>query len=73
MSQLLTVPLPTINEYAVLTSGNVNVGDRNTLSGGDIGIAATRQYAHRGHGFARGSGRGPAFPAHYSATARRHG
>jgi streptogramin lyase len=40
-SELLTVPLPTINQYAVLASGNVTVGDRNTVSGGDVGISAT--------------------------------
>jgi hypothetical protein len=40
-SQSLTVPLPTINQYVVMASRNATVGDRGTVAGGDIGVAAT--------------------------------
>jgi streptogramin lyase len=38
-SQSLTVPLPTINQYVIMASRTGSVGDRNNVSGGDIGIA----------------------------------
>src|SRR6187455_609571 len=38
-SQSLTVPLPTIHQYVVMASRTATVGDRNNVSGGDVGIA----------------------------------
>jgi streptogramin lyase len=39
-SQSLTVPVPAINQYVILASRTATAGDRNNVSGGDIGVAA---------------------------------
>jgi streptogramin lyase len=39
-SQSLTVPLPAINQYVIMASRTATAGDRNNVSGGDIGVAA---------------------------------
>jgi streptogramin lyase len=36
----LTVPVPAVTQFAVLASRAVSVGDRSTVAGGDLGVAA---------------------------------
>ena len=40
-SNALTVPVPTVSQFAILAMRSVMLGDRNTVSGGDIGVAAS--------------------------------
>jgi streptogramin lyase len=39
-SARLTVPLPAVTQFALLASRTVNIGDRSSVVGGDIGVAA---------------------------------
>jgi len=36
----LTVPVPTVTQFAVLASRTVSIGDRSSVVGGDLGVAA---------------------------------